>query len=98
MLFNIPEVRAFFDNRLIISWVIIQPEKLPSLEKILFKISADPELIFEPNQSSIIEIPSLENNKIIVNWVVAKPNEETEISLTLSCPIIEETQKIVFNP
>ena len=98
MIFDRPEVHDFFDNRLVISWTIFQPKELPSLKKILFTISGEPELVFEPNQSSILEIPFLKDNTTIINWVVAKPREKTVISLSLSCPTIEETQKIVFNP
>ncbi len=98
MIFDIPEVDDFFDNRLVISWTIFQPKELPSLKKILFTISGKPELVFKPKQSSIIEIPALKDNTTIINWVVAKPKEKTEIFLSLSCPTIEETQKIVFNP
>ncbi len=98
MFFTKPEVNDFFDNRIVISWGIFQPEELPPLKNIQFMISGEPELVFEPNQSSIIEIPALEDNKLILNWVMAKPQEKTEIQLSLTCSIIEETQKIVFIP
>ncbi|MHA1207020.1 MAG: hypothetical protein ACTSQ9_07625 [Candidatus Hodarchaeales archaeon] len=98
MIFDVPEVNDFFDNRLVISWTILQPKEFPSLKRIQFSISGEPELVFEPNQSAIIEIPALEDNTIIINWVVVKPKEKTDIFISLSCPTIEETQKIVFNP
>ena len=98
MFFQEPEINDFFDNRIVISWDIFQPKDLPPLKNIQFMISSEPELVFEPNQSSIVEIPALENNKVIINWVIAKPQEKTEIRLSLTCSIIEETQKIVFIP
>lgn len=98
LIFDVPEVNNFFDNRLVISWTILQPKEFPSLKRIQFSISGEPELVFEPNQSAIIEIPALEDNTIIINWVVVKPKEKTKIFISLSCPTIEETQKIVFNP
>ncbi len=98
MIFDVPEVSDFFDNRLVISWIILQPKEFPTLKKIQFTVSGEPELVFKPSQSAIIEIPALEDNKIIVNWVIVKPKEKTEILLSLSCPTIEEMQKIVFNP
>jgi hypothetical protein len=96
--FQEPEVRDFFDNRIVISWKIFQPKDLPPLKDIQFMINSEPELIFEPNQSSVIEIPALEDNKVIINWVIAKPQEKTKIRLSLTCSLIEETQKIVFIP
>ena len=98
MFFQEPEVNDFFDNRIVISWDIFQPKDLPPLKNIQFMVLGEPELVFEPNQNSIIEIPALENNKVIINWVIAKPQEKTEIRLSLTCSIIEETQKIVFIP
>ena len=98
MIFNKAEFAEFYDNRLIISWKISQPADLPPLKKMVFTITGKPDLIFEPNQSSVIELPELENNNIILNWVISKPDEKTELALTLSCPVIEESQKFVFNP
>ncbi len=98
MFFKEPEVKDFFDNRIVISWDIFQPKDLLPLKNIQFMISSEPELVFEPNQSSINEIPALENNKVIINWVIAKPQEKTEIRLSLTCSILKETQKIVFIP
>ena len=98
MIFNKAEINEFYDNRLIISWEITQPFDLPPLRKIVFTIIGKPELTFEPDQSSVIELPELENNKIILNWIISKLKERTEVTLTLSCPVIEESQKIVFNP
>ena len=98
MFFAKPEIKDFFDNRLVISWIIFQPKELPPLKKIIFTVSGEPELVFEPKQNSIIEIPTLEDNTIIINWVVTKPKEKTEIFLSLFCPTFEETQRIVFNP
>ena len=98
LIFDIPKVHIFFDNRLVISWNIVQPKELPSLKKIHFEISGNPELIFNPKQSSIIDIPALEDNKIILNWIITKPKVKTEIFLSLSSTSIEERQTIVFNP
>jgi hypothetical protein len=98
MFFNEPEVNDFYDDRIVISWNIFQPKELPPLKEIKFTILSIPEVIFEPKQSSTIEIPELDNNKIIVNWIIARPLEKTEICLSLACPILEETQKIVFIP
>lgn len=98
MIFRKPEIKSFYDDRLIISWEITQPKDIPPLKGIVFTISGEPELKFEPNQNSIIELPELKDNKIIVNWVTSKMKEKTEVTLTLSCSAIEETQKIVFDP
>ena len=98
MIFDKPEINSFFDNRLIVSWTIVQPKELPPLKKMLFKITGEPKLVFEPNQTSVIELPELENNTVILNWVIMKPNEKTELTFSVSCPAIEEKQRIAFNP
>lgn len=98
MIFSPPQVSDFYDDRLIISWKISQPENYPPLRNLLFTIVGKPNLIFEPQQKSTVEIPSLDGNEIILNWVFLKPLEDTEISLTISTTALEETQKIRVSP
>ncbi len=98
MVFPPPQVSDFFDNRLLVSWKISQPENHPPLQDIHFTIVGKPELVFEPNQRSTIEIPALDGNEVILNWVFIKPTVITEISLTIIASTIEETQKILVTP
>ena len=98
MIFPSPEISDFYDNRMLISWKISQPENYPPLESIHFTIVGKPELVFEPLQRPAIEITALNGNEIIVNWVISKPKTSTEITLKLESTTIKETQTIVVNP
>ena len=92
--FKSPEVEEFYDDRLIVSWLITQPNTLPPLKNISITISGDPKLVFNPNQSNMIEIPELKDNEIIINWVINKTKVKSSVTLSLRCQEIEETQRI----
>jgi len=98
MLFPSPEISKFYDDRLLISWEISQPKNCGILRQLRFEISGTPDLIFEPDQSPIIELPLLESNTVILNWVIKQPEESTKISLSMESSTIKETQKITLTP
>ncbi len=96
--FPTPEVKDFYDNRLIISWKINQPSNLPELSKIIIQISGNPPLKFEPLQDSKIEIPKLNGNELIINWVFRKPSMNTEILLEIKNSDIYEKHLLFISP
>jgi hypothetical protein len=98
MIFASPETREFYDNRILISWIINQPESLPPLKELTVEILAFPKVEFEPDQSSKFKIPALEDNEIILNWVIKKPKVLTEINLIVKSLSFQETQTIVIKP
>ena len=98
MLFHPPEASKFYDNRILISWEISQPKNCEPLREMKFEISGVPNLLFEPEQNPIIELPTLEGNTVILNWVIKSPEVTTEICLTMSSSTLRETQKITLTP
>ena len=98
MLFPSPEISKFHNNRVLISWEISQPKNCDPLRELRFEISGIPKLIFDPDQSPIIELPTLEGNTVILNWVIKPPEENTEICLTICSSTLRETQKISLSP
>ncbi|UCG90724.1 MAG: hypothetical protein JSU57_03055 [Candidatus Heimdallarchaeota archaeon] len=96
--FPSPEINDFFDNRLIISMIIMQPPHLPSLRNILIQISSSPPVIFDPLQDPQLEIEELNNNKFIVNWVIQRPLRKTEVTLSIQSKIISEEHSLIINP
>ena len=98
MLFSPPETSKFYDNRILISWEISQPKNCALLRELKFTISGDPELVFEPDQKPIIELPSLEGNTVILNWVIKQPSVSTKIQLLMESSTIKETQNITLTP
>ncbi|MHA1993334.1 MAG: hypothetical protein ACW97Z_02215 [Candidatus Hodarchaeales archaeon] len=98
MLFPPPETSKFYDNRVLISWEISQPKNCGVLRQLKFEISGTPNLVFEPEQNPIIELPTLEGNIVILNWVIKQPEVTTKISLSMESSTIKETQKITLTP
>ncbi|MHA2327909.1 MAG: hypothetical protein ACXACR_05260 [Candidatus Hodarchaeales archaeon] len=96
--FTPPEVEDFFDNRLIISWKISQPLGIPELKNLTCRISGIPSLIFDPLQSSTLEIPELNNNLIIINWIIRNPSTKTKITITVQNEHFFEEQNLVIKP
>ncbi|MHA2074475.1 MAG: hypothetical protein ACW97X_07635 [Candidatus Hodarchaeales archaeon] len=97
-LFAQPEVSEFFDNRLIISWLIAQPQQYSELSDLVIQISTDHSVIFEPLQEKKVTIPPLSDNDIIINWVIQKPIHQTEIFLKIQNQDIDEEYTININP
>lgn len=98
-LFAPPEVKEFFDDRLIISWLITQPHQYPELTtELVIHISTDPSVIFEPLQDRKVTISHLSDNDFIVNWVIKKPIIQTEILLRILNQEISEEHSIHINP
>lgn len=97
-LFAPPEVNEFFDDRLIISWLITQPQQSPDLTELVIQISTDPPVIFEPLQDQKLTISHLSDNEFIVNWVIKKPIIQTEIILKIQNQEISEDHHININP
>ncbi|MHA1977523.1 MAG: hypothetical protein ACW98F_15665 [Candidatus Hodarchaeales archaeon] len=98
MLFHPPEASKFYDNRVLISWTISQPKNCVPLRELQITISGEPKLIFEPDQTPTIELPSLEGNTVILNWVIKQPEASTEIHLSMESSTIKETQSITLTP
>jgi hypothetical protein len=96
--FPVPEVKEFYDNRLIISCKINQPSHLSELSKIIIQITGNPPLNFEPLQDSKIEIPKLNGNDLIINWVFQKPTMNTEILLEIQNHNFYEKHLLVISP
>ena len=78
--------------------IIMQPQHLPSLKKILIQISSSPPLIFDPLQDPQLEINELNNNEFIVNWVIQRPLVRTEVTLSIQSEIISEEHSLIINP
>ncbi|MFX0049744.1 MAG: hypothetical protein ACFFAJ_02055 [Candidatus Hodarchaeota archaeon] len=97
-IFQQPTVKDFYDNRLIISWEIKQPEQFPPLEKLIFRISGTPELEFDPPQIPQLEVPELRGNKFIINWVIKKPLVKTKITLSAQNTSLSEDYTLVIHP
>ena len=97
-LFPSPEINDFFDNRLLISWNIMQPPHLPSLKNIVIQISSSPPLTFDPLQDPQLEIDEVNNNEFIVNWVIQRPLVRTEVILSIQSKIISEEHSLIINP
>ncbi len=98
-LFAPPKVKEFFDDRLIISWLITQPHQYPELTtELVIQISTDPSVIFEPLQDQKVTILNLSDNDFIVNWVIKKPIIQTEILLKILNQEISEEHSIRINP
>ncbi len=98
MLFPPPEASKFYDDRILISWEISQPKNCDLLRELKFEIYGKPKLIFDPDQSPIIELPTLEGNTVILNWVIKQPEKSTDIHLSMESSTIKETQKITLTP
>jgi len=97
-LFPVPDVKKFFDDRLIISWKINQPQEHFDLENLIIQISGNPPLNFDPLQDSKIVIPKLDGSNLIVNWVFRKPTMNTEILLELKSFQIYEKYLLNISP
>ncbi len=98
MLFPPPEASKFYDNRILISWEISQPKNCESLRELKFTISGNPELVFEPDQNPVIELPTLEGNTVILNWVIKQPEILTKVHLSMTSSTLKESQKITVTP
>ena len=98
MLFPPPESSKFYDDRVLISWEISQPKNCVILRELKFTISGKPKLVFEPDQSSIIELASLDGSTVILNCVIKQPEASTEIQLVMESTTIKETQIITLTP
>jgi len=96
--FQPPEFAEFFDDRMLISWEITQPLQLPPLEKLIFRISGNPQIEFDPPQLPQIDIPTLNGNKIIINWVIRRPKVKTEILLSIHTSELSEEHMLLVNP
>lgn len=93
-----PETNEFFDERLIISWKLVQPPHLSTLKDIKIRISGNPPLEFSPLQNPELQIPALNDNEVIVNWIIQKPLLKTEIVLCIHCDIISEEHTLFIDP
>ncbi|UCE12438.1 MAG: hypothetical protein JSV04_09595 [Candidatus Heimdallarchaeota archaeon] len=92
-----PESDDFYDERLIISWKLIQPPHLSNLKNITIRISGNPPLKFSPLQAPELQIPALNDNEVIVNWIIQKPVVKTEVILSIHCDIISEEYSLFIN-
>lgn len=96
--FQPPTFANFFDGRILISWEITQPLQFPPLEKLIFRISGNPQIEFDPPQLPQIDIPMLDGNKMIINWVIRKPKVRTEILLSIETSELNEEHTLLINP
>lgn len=88
--FTPPNCFSFYDNRILISWSIIQPPELPPLKNLTFRINSNSTLSFIPPQSDSISLPELDNNHIIINWVIERPMQPIEVCMSLECDVTTE--------
>jgi len=93
-----PRIYQFFDDRLLISWVLTQPSNNPPLFDVKIKLQANPPIVFVPPQSDVIEISEINKSKIIINWVIKKPQMKTIIKLFLSCNLLDDERELVYSP
>ncbi|MFW9778921.1 MAG: hypothetical protein ACFFE8_08710 [Candidatus Heimdallarchaeota archaeon] len=95
--FSPPTLERFFDNRLIIVWVIKQPLGTPPLRDLEFRIHGD--LEFTPNQENVVVLPSTgDGNEFLVNWVVRIPETKTEVELSVHHGSFMEKFNLVIDP
>ncbi|MFX0015132.1 MAG: hypothetical protein ACFFB2_10045 [Promethearchaeota archaeon] len=96
--FSLPEVKDFFDNRLIISWNITQPPHLPPLKNLIIQISSSPQLTFDPLQDPRLEITELDGNDLIINWVIQRPEARTEVTISIQSKTLFEEYTLIICP
>ncbi|MFW9855361.1 MAG: hypothetical protein ACFFFG_09870 [Candidatus Thorarchaeota archaeon] len=95
--FSPPTLERFFDNRLIVVWVIRQPLEFAPLKDLEFRIHGD--LEFAPNQESVIALPDLgDGNEFLVNWVVRIPETKTEVELSVHHESFTEKFNLIIDP